>query len=284
MNRNDALHQRLLAATGIEPTWTSDVRANPYGWLRLDAPEKLRDAAKALAGKARLCTVTAYAEERDDPDKRRRIAYHFASGDTMLTVTVPIYDPETLKKLPVPSITPWFLNADWNEREFMEMFNIEIIGHPNPKRLFLDERLDAGIMSKLIPFSAMAHGVASNTLWERVLEAKGVPLEERMPSLAVPAEPIKVDAKVTPVSATEPKETSAAPTLAAVAAPAAAVRLDRGAPAEALETTAKTGTSPAPEAAPAAPEKPATAPARAEKKPAAKTPGKDAKKPAAKKK
>ena len=223
MNRNDALHQRLLAATGIEPTWTSDVRANPYGWLRLDAPEKLRDAAKALAGKARLCTVTAYAEERDDPDKRRRIAYHFASGDTMLTVTVPIYDPETLKKLPVPSITPWFLNADWNEREFMEMFNIEIIGHPNPKRLFLDERLDAGIMSKLIPFSAMAHGVASNTLWERVLEAKGVPLEERMPYLAVPAEPIKVDAKVTPVSATEPKETSAAPTLAAVAAPAAAV-------------------------------------------------------------
>lgn len=218
---NNELHQLLLEATGVEATWTRDVRANPFGWLRLDSPDKLKDAAAALAGKARLCTVTAYAEERDDPDKRRRIAYHFAVGDTVITVTIPIFDPKTLAKLQVPSITPWFLNADWNEREFMELFNIEIIGHPNPKRLFLDERLDAGIMSKLIPFSAMAHGAASNTLWERVLEAKGVPLEERMPSLTVPAEPIKIAPKVTPVASPDAKSADGS-TLAAVAAALAA--------------------------------------------------------------
>ena len=258
-HRNEELHRLLLEATGTEPTWTKDVRANPFGWLRLDAPEKLRDAAAALAGKARLCTVTAYAEERDDPDKRRRIAYHFASGDTVITVTVPIFDPETLKKLPVPSITPWFLNADWNEREFMEMFNIEIVEHPNPKRLFLDERLDAGIMSKLIPFSAMAHGAASNTLWERVLEAKGVPLEERMPSLTVPAEPIKVEPKITPVAATEPKDAAVPPTLAAVAAPAGTVG-PQGADAP-LQQEAGVPSPQETEAAAAPPREPAAPPA-----------------------
>lgn len=219
VNKNEQLHELLLQATGVEAEWTNDVRANCFGWLHLKRPEKLKEAAEALAGKVRLCTVTAYAEERDDASKRRRIAYHFANGDTTITVTVPLYDQETLEKLPVPSITPWFLNADWNEREFREMFNIDIIGHPNPNRLFLDERLDAGIMTRLIPFSAMAHGAASNTLWERVLEAKGVPLEDRHPSVAVPAEPIKVEPKVTPVAASAPlPDASAPPTLASVAA------------------------------------------------------------------
>lgn len=204
--RNDALHNLLRDVTGIEPTWTSDVRANPFGWLLLERPEQLRDVAKALAGKVRLCTVTAYAVARDDADRRRRVAYHFASGDTIITVTVPLFDPQTLKKLPVPSITPWFRNADWSEREFREMFNIEVLDHPNPKRLFLDERLDAGIMTRLIPFSAMANSAGTNMLWERILEAKGVPPEDRMPSLAAPAEPITVEPKVTPVAASEAKE------------------------------------------------------------------------------
>lgn len=216
--KNDALHELLTNATGIAPQWTTDVRANCFGWLKLTTPSQLRDAAKALAGKVRLCTVTAYAEERDDMDKRRSIAYHFADKDTVITVTVPIYDPQTMQKLPVPSITPWFRNADWNEREFREMYNIDIQDHPNPKRLFLDERLDAGIMTRLIPFSAMANSAGTNTLWERILEAKGVPPEERLPSLAVPSEPIKLEPKVTPVAL--PDKGPGAPTLAAVAATA----------------------------------------------------------------
>lgn len=220
-NRNDALHELLLKATGLEPEWTSDAKANPFGWLKLTRPSQLADAAKALSGKMRLCTVTAYSEERDDLEKRRRIAYHFASKDTVVTVTVPIYDSETMQKLPVPSITPWFRNADWNEREFREMFNIDIQGHPNPNRLFLDERLDAGIMTKLIPFSAMANSASTNTLWERILEAKGVPPEERMPSMSTPTEPIKVEAKVTPVT-TKDEVPAGGPTLAAIAAPAEA--------------------------------------------------------------
>lgn len=220
--RNDTLHQALLDATGIETKWTTDVRANLFGWLPLEKPAQLKDAAQALSGKVRLCTITAYALARDDADKRRHIAYHFADRDTLLTVSIPLFDPETNAKLPVPSITPWFRNADWNEREFREMYNIEIPDHPNPKRLFLDERLDAGIMTQLIPFSAMANSAGTNMLWERILEAKGVPPEERLPSLATPAEPIKVEVKATPVeqaetSAEKPAKTADGTTLADMA-------------------------------------------------------------------
>ena len=286
-NQNNALHQLLVEAAGIQPVWTGDAQGNAFGWLHLGMPEKLKDVAGALAGKARLCTITAYAEERGDPNKRRRIAYHFVVNEAiLLTVTIPVFDPETLDKLPVPSITPWFLNADWNEREFVEMFDIDIVGHPNPRRLFLDERLDAGIMSKLIPFSVMAHGAGSNTLWEQVLEAKGVPLEERRPSLVVPAEPIKATPKVTPVSATESKDEPVATTLAAVAAPAP----EKPAPEQAPQAQAEpVQAEPAPKQAQAVEAAaPAPAPGKSAKKTApakaAAPAAKSGKKPAPKKK
>ncbi|MDR1359938.1 MAG: NADH-quinone oxidoreductase subunit C [Deltaproteobacteria bacterium] len=169
----ETLNKDLREALSLVPSWTEDAYGNRFGWLRLPRPDKLTGAAKALAAlKARLCTISAYAEQRDDRDKKRSIAYHFALGSLLFTVTVRIYDPQTLDKLPVPSITPWFRNADWNEREFREMFNIEITGHPDPRRLFLDERLDAGIMTSLIPFSAMLHSAGSQDLWERVMAEK----------------------------------------------------------------------------------------------------------------
>lgn len=213
-DKNEPLRDLLQTVADTPPKWTKDAYGNHFAWLHLQRPSELKTVAEALAGKVRLCTITAYAEERDDTNKRRRIAYHFAGGNIIVTVTVPIYDPESLQKLPVPSITPWFRNADWNEREFREMFNIDIEGHPNPKRLFLDERLDAGIMTKLIPFSAMANSAGTNTLWERILEAKGVPPEERLPSLATPSEPIKLQPAFTPVVPEQPIEPSlATPTL-----------------------------------------------------------------------
>ena len=197
---NDAeLHAIILEASGLEPQWSFDERGNPFGWLRLPSPELLEKVAAALAGRVRLCTITPYAEERDDDKKRRSIAYHFASGKAMLTVTIPLYDTETLEKLPVPSITPWFRNADWNEREFHEMFNIELKGHPDLKRLFLDERLDAGIMTRLIPFSAMANSAGTKTLWEQIMAAKDGEVSPQPQDAALP------EPAFTPVAETEEK-------------------------------------------------------------------------------
>ncbi|MDR2160537.1 MAG: NADH-quinone oxidoreductase subunit C [Desulfovibrio sp.] len=172
-NQRDIVDAKIREALSLVPVWTENAYGNTFGWLFLPGPERLTGAARALAElRARLCTISAYAEQRDDREKKRGIAYHFALGGMLFTVSVRIYNPQTLEKLPVPSITPWFRNADWNEREFKEMFNIDIIDHPNTRRLFLDERLDAGIMTSLIPFSTLLHSAGSQDLWERVMAEK----------------------------------------------------------------------------------------------------------------
>lgn len=196
----DLLGYEIEKACGIKPDWTKDTHNNKFGWVHLPNPDKLLPLAKIMADqKARLATITAYAEERDDQDKKRAIAYHFILNNAIFNISLRIYHPETMEKLAVPSITPYFRNADWNEREFNEMFNIDIIDHPNPKRLFLDERLDAGIMSSLIPFSNMIHGAGSRDLWEKVMAEKSG-YEKRDQQEAVIVEP-----EFTPVSATEEK-------------------------------------------------------------------------------
>lgn len=192
-NRTDLkiLNHEFAEATGVSPVWTDDSTGNNFGWLHLSGPDALIPAIKVMAAhRARLATITALAEERGDQDKKRCIAYHFALGGPLFTIVIPIYHPETMAKLPVPSITPYFRNADWNEREFREMFNIEIIDHPNPKRLFLDERLDSGIMTRLIPFSAMVHGAGSKDLWEKVMAEKAgfdPAVKESEPEITEPA-------------------------------------------------------------------------------------------------
>ena len=143
-------------------TWTTNYYNDYYGWLKLENVADLTKVMEVLQNlQARLCTISAYTEDRSIEAKRRAIAYHFAIKGVLFCVTVRIYDKETLEPLPVPSITPYFRNADWHEREFREMYNIEVLNHPNPKRLFLDERLDAGIMAKLIPFSSLVHVTGS---------------------------------------------------------------------------------------------------------------------------
>ncbi|MFQ9489669.1 MAG: NADH-quinone oxidoreductase subunit C [Bilophila wadsworthia] len=58
----------------------------------------------------------------------------------------------------MPTITPWFRNADWNEREFAELFDVHVDGNTNPKRLFLDPEIDEGILNEVIPLTIMMNG------------------------------------------------------------------------------------------------------------------------------
>ncbi|EPR37393.1 NADH dehydrogenase (ubiquinone) 30 kDa subunit [Desulfovibrio sp. X2] len=146
--------------------WTEDQTGNRFYWYRLEVSDDLTRAAELLAAHAaRLCTVTAYDPVREHGYTRHEIAYHFDCRGTMVTVTVPLSE----RTRSVPSITPLFRNADWNEREFMEMYGISVIGHPDPRRLFLDESLDRGIMNRIIPISVLMNGASSKDLWERIL-------------------------------------------------------------------------------------------------------------------
>ena len=189
------LREVLLEKTGLEPDWTQDEKDNYFGWLRLEDPYQLPAAAAALSDAGvRLATITAYAENRKDPARSLVMLYHFSMGGTMLNVQARLHrelEDGGVEVLSVPSITPWFFNAAWPERECYEMYKVEITGleipnkeveakysKPKPakmRRLFLDESIELGVMTSLIPFSAMVNGATTKDLWERVIQREGGP-------------------------------------------------------------------------------------------------------------
>jgi NADH-quinone oxidoreductase subunit C len=152
--------------------YTLETRTNRKGvataWCRLTSSDDLLAVAEALKqASARLSTVTATLPDRAREAHCHDIAYHFdLDGDTLtVTVRIPLEGE-------VDSLSPLFRTADWNEREFMELYNIKVRGCSNRKRLFVDESIDAGVLDRLIPFSALVNAASTKTLWERILGAR----------------------------------------------------------------------------------------------------------------
>lgn len=146
---------------------TADMYGNCQSWFQLDKPAKLTGAAAVLADKgARLTMVSAC--RRDMESLTQDICYHFEYKGMLYTLTVTLTEacPST------PSITPYFRNADWHEREMIELYGIPVSDQPNPHRLFLDEVLDAGLLNGAVPLSVMMNGACSTDLWERILQGR----------------------------------------------------------------------------------------------------------------
>ncbi len=53
----------------------------------------------------------------------------------------------------IDSITPFWLGADWHEREIAEMFGVTFTGHPNPKHLLLDDDMTIHPLLKAHPLA-----------------------------------------------------------------------------------------------------------------------------------
>ncbi len=96
------------------------------------------------------------------------IDYHFDLGGDTLTVIA--YVPAGGS---IASLTPYFRTADWPEREIMEMYNIAIPDHPDPRRLFIDPAIDKAVLERLIPYSVLVNAASTKALWDKVLSAKG---------------------------------------------------------------------------------------------------------------
>ncbi len=110
----------------------------------------------------RVVTITPYVV-----DSGYQIAYHFDVAGIVLTVTLHTEDRT------IDSITPILKSADWTEREMQDLFGIKLVGHPNPDRLILDESMAQGIFKEYMTLSDAMTGAATNTLWEKINEAKG---------------------------------------------------------------------------------------------------------------
>lgn len=160
----EALDRAVSGSVSID--WKTDFKGVQTGWCKLPKSAQLLAAGGAIAEiGGRLSTVTAYLAQKYLVQGRREIAYHFDLDGTTLTLTIEL----PLDKAQVPSLTPLFRNADWNEREFMELYDIEVIGHPDPRRLFIDESIEPAVFDRLIPYSTLTNGAGSKTLWEAVM-------------------------------------------------------------------------------------------------------------------
>ncbi len=65
------------------------------------------------------------------------VVYHLFRPGTAFEVTVRALTPRARPS--VPSAMPLWYGAWWPEREVMEMFGIEIAGHPDPRKLLLPD-------------------------------------------------------------------------------------------------------------------------------------------------
>jgi hypothetical protein len=186
----------VAAPGGIGWTGTTNAHGVTTIWCELADPADLLPVGgllKALG--ARLSTISAFQpkppepeDEDDDEDdeeaeeaappnslggvvidgKSYEIAYHFdLDGDTLTLVVFLAADAAAVR-----SLTPLFRNADWTERELMEVYNVRVEGHPNPRRLFVDESVEAGVLERLIPFSTMVNAASTKELWEKIMAAK----------------------------------------------------------------------------------------------------------------
>lgn len=163
-----ALSRRIGEEVAVE--WRIDAKGVLTGWCRLREGALILPAAEGVAELAgRLSMVTASLFDGAKQRGVREVAYHFDLEGTTLTLTIEL----PLEGAQVPSLTPVFRNADWNEREFMELYDIRVIGHPNPRRLFIDKSIEPAAFERLIPYSTFSNGASSKDLWEKVMARPG---------------------------------------------------------------------------------------------------------------
>jgi len=150
----------------ISVIWRLDRKGVASGWCRIFDGALLRPLGEAVAAVGgRLSMITAYLSEAGKRAGQREVAYHFdLDGDTLtVTVVLPLVGAR------LPSLTPLFHNADWNEREMMELYDLEVTGHPDPRPLFIDDSAGPQVFERLVAFSTFVSGSGSKALWDRVM-------------------------------------------------------------------------------------------------------------------
>ena len=136
----------------------------PSVWLTLSNSWDIRDLSEKLHGAGcRLGTTTVYRPDTETMPHRHEVAYHFLLEGLPVTIKTVIDQGEAL-----PSISDLFPNADWEERELMELCNVPVKGHPNPRRLFLDESVETGVFDRYVPFSDMTNLANADAVWARI--------------------------------------------------------------------------------------------------------------------
>jgi NADH-quinone oxidoreductase subunit C len=103
-----------------------------------------------------------HGKDSKEPDA---MATGVAGGDTRFQMLARVYNVTqqwgvTVKAdlpdddLRIATLIPVFAGANWHEREALEMFGIEFVGHPNPRKLYLPGAFEGFPLRKDFPLLA----------------------------------------------------------------------------------------------------------------------------------
>ena len=91
-----------------------------------------------------LSDLTATDETPREP--RFDVVYHLFSHTNLCRIRVKAATDEE-----VPTVIPVWLGADWAEREVFDMFGLKFKGHPDLRRVLMDERWEGHPLRKDYP-------------------------------------------------------------------------------------------------------------------------------------
>ncbi len=86
-----------------------------------------------------LASITGLDPSIDDPNLE--VLYQLCSGPVVLTLRVPVSKEDAS----VPTLCNLLPSASFFERELIEMFGVNVLGTPDPSRLFLPDEWPAGV-------------------------------------------------------------------------------------------------------------------------------------------
>jgi len=143
MNDNPGIVQQIQNRfPGKELHLQNTMDEFPTVWVK---PAELSDLISYLQNEVEkpykmLYDLTAIDERerknrQNQPESDFTVVYHLLSYDRNedVRIKVPLKDDSLL----VPTVTSFYPNANWYEREVFDMFNVKFSGHPNLRRILM---------------------------------------------------------------------------------------------------------------------------------------------------
>lgn len=162
--------QAIVAKTGIVTSCQLALKTNPSGlpsaWMTLESTKDINRLASELSAiGGRLATITVYRPDAIGAPGTHEVAYHLVLVGMPITVKVTVKEGDSLS-----SLARLFPNAEWEEREVMELGGVRIDDHPNPRRMFLDETIEEGVFDRFVPYSEFTNTANHGAIWARIKE------------------------------------------------------------------------------------------------------------------
>jgi NADH-quinone oxidoreductase subunit C len=115
------------------------------------APEQIVEALTLLRDEHKFELLSALTASDYWPQETPRfhVVYQLSSIEKNITLQVRVPVNGTNPK--VPTVTGVYKVANWRERELLDMFGIEIEGHPDPRRILMPDGTDGHPLRKDFP-------------------------------------------------------------------------------------------------------------------------------------